>query len=54
MPLWPDGAQIIGVGRSKAYELAKRGEFPIRLLRIGTTYRVSRADLLRYLGETAA
>lgn len=52
IPLWPHAAEILGMGRSTAYDLAKRGEFPVRLLRIGNKYRVSRADLLRYLGET--
>jgi excisionase family DNA binding protein len=52
MPLWPDAALLLGVGRSTAYSLARRGEFPVRLLRVGTKYRVSRADLLTYLGES--
>ena len=38
------------MGRTKAYELAKRGEFPCRVLKIGNSYRVTRADLLRSLG----
>jgi len=44
-------ARAIGLGRTRAYEMAKRGEFPVRLLRLGVRYRVARADLLRYLGE---
>lgn len=52
MPMWPDAARILGMGRSTAYELAKRGEFPVRVLQLGTKKRVSRADLLNYLGET--
>lgn len=51
--LWPTAAEILGMGRSKAYDLAKRGEFPVRLLHIGNSYRIARADLLRYLGEVA-
>lgn len=43
--------RALGMGRTMAYDLAKRGEFPIRLLRLGAKYRVARADLLRYLGE---
>lgn len=61
VPLWPRPttpdepavAPILGIGRSKAYALAAAGEFPVRVLRIGSSYRVTRADLLRYLGETA-
>ena len=26
---------VLGIGRSKSYELAKAGEFPVRVLRIG-------------------
>lgn len=39
-----------GIGRTLGYELAKRGEFPCRVLKIGRAYRVTRADLLRSLG----
>jgi Helix-turn-helix domain len=31
---------ILGIGRSKAYELAKSGEFPVTVLRIGRRYLV--------------
>lgn len=43
--------RALGLGRTLAYDLAKRGEFPVRLLRLGAKYRVARADLMRYLGE---
>lgn len=43
-------AKVLGLGRTKAYELAQRGTFPVRLLRIGQTYRVSSAELLALLG----
>jgi predicted DNA-binding transcriptional regulator AlpA len=48
----PTAARAIGVGRTLAYAMAKRGEFPVRVLRLGASYRVPRADLLRFLGET--
>jgi hypothetical protein len=38
------------IGRTKAHELARSGEFPCRVLRIGSSYRVTRADLFRALG----
>ena len=38
------------IGRTKAHELARSGEFPCRVLRIGSSYRVTRADLFRSLG----
>ena len=43
-------ARALGLGRSTAYELARRGEFPCRVLRMGNSYRVPTADLLRVLG----
>ena len=44
-------ADVIGIGRTLAYELAKTGEFPIRLLRLGRRVVVPTADLLRFLGH---
>jgi predicted DNA-binding transcriptional regulator AlpA len=43
-------ARALGLGRSTAYELARRDEFPCRVLRIGSSYRVPTSDLLRVLG----
>ncbi len=37
------------IGRSTGYELAKRGAYPVRLLRLGNAYRVVTAELLRLL-----
>jgi len=54
VPLWPDAARAFGVGRTKAHELARAGEFPVPVLRLGSTYRVTRSDLLRALGEADA
>lgn len=45
-------ARALGIGRTLAYDMAKRGQFPTRVLRLGTRYRVTRADLLRVLGVT--
>jgi hypothetical protein len=41
--------RALGLGRTKAYELARRGEFPCHLFRIGDTYRVPTAALLKLL-----
>ncbi|MFI5805796.1 integrase [Streptomyces sp. NPDC051561] len=41
--------RALSLGRSKAYELAQRGEFPVRLLRLGNAYRVPTAELLDLL-----
>jgi excisionase family DNA binding protein len=41
---------ILGIGRSKAYELAKSGEFPVTILRVGRRYLVPTSALLALLG----
>jgi Helix-turn-helix domain len=43
-------ASALGMGRTKAYELARNGQFPCRVIRIGDTYRVPTAALLELLG----
>ncbi|MFJ4617386.1 hypothetical protein [Streptomyces sp. NPDC088812] len=42
--------RALQLGRTKGFQLAKSGEYPCRVMRVGHTYRVSRADLLRALG----
>lgn len=46
----PTAARALGLARSTAYELARRREFPCRVLQVGSSYRVPTADLLRVLG----
>ena len=41
---------ILGIGRSKSYELAKSGEFPVRVLRIGRRYLVPTPAIMALLG----
>src|SRR5215470_6607308 len=43
-------ARALGLGRTKAYELAKRDEFPCLVIRIGETYRIPTPGLLKLLG----
>jgi predicted DNA-binding transcriptional regulator AlpA len=43
-------ARALGLGRSTAYELARREAFPCRVLQVGSSYRVPTAELLRVLG----
>ncbi|MEV3934407.1 helix-turn-helix domain-containing protein [Glycomyces sp. NPDC049804] len=43
-------AQILGIGRTVAYRLAKDGQFPVQVLRIGHSYRVPVLRLLELLG----
>lgn len=49
----PAAGEQLGVGRNKAYEMARNGTFPVRVLKIGERYRVPVADLERYLGIDA-
>jgi len=49
----PTAARLLGCGRSLAYELARRDQFPCRVLRLGRRYVVPTADLLRALGLPA-
>ncbi|MBC6463168.1 DNA-binding protein [Actinomadura sp. HBU206391] len=46
--------RALGLGRTKAYELARAGEFPCRVLRVGKTYLVPTAGLLGLLGLDAS
>ncbi|MEU8700088.1 MULTISPECIES: hypothetical protein [unclassified Streptomyces] len=45
--------RALGLGRSKGYELAKHGQYPCKVLRLGNAYRVVTADLLSLLGLAA-
>jgi hypothetical protein len=45
-------ARALGIGRTKAYQLAHADQFPCRIIRIGTHYNIPTADLLRLLGVT--
>ncbi|GAB3645121.1 helix-turn-helix domain-containing protein [Glycomyces tarimensis] len=46
-------AQVLGIGRTVAYRLAKEGRFPVEVLRIGHSYRVPVLRLLELLGADA-
>jgi hypothetical protein len=43
-------ARALDIGRTQAYQLAKAGQFPIRIIRVGTAYHVPTAELLKVLG----
>lgn len=45
--------RALGIGRTKAYELARTDEFPCRVLRVGNSYRVPTAFLRELLGLTS-
>ena len=44
-------ARALGLGRTRAYELARENRFPCKVIRIGTTYRVVTADLQRLVAS---
>jgi hypothetical protein len=43
-------ARALGIGRTTAYALARSGEFPCAVVRVGGTYKVPTIGLLRLLG----
>jgi len=45
-------ARALGIGRTKAYQLAQHNDFPCRIIRVGRAYHVPTADLLTLLGIT--
>jgi hypothetical protein len=42
--------RALNLGRTTGFRLAKIGEYPVKVHRLGNQYRVARADLLRFLG----
>jgi len=43
-------SQILGIGRNGTYELIRRGKYPVRVLEVGGRFKVSKYDLLNFLG----
>jgi excisionase family DNA binding protein len=44
-----EAAKVLGVHRSTAWELWKRGEFPVPVLQVGSRLRVSKVRLAEFL-----
>lgn len=42
--------RAVGISQAHGYALAKAGEYPVRVLRLGAAYRVVTAELLTLLG----
>jgi hypothetical protein len=42
--------RAFGIGRTRAFELARTGEFPCRVLRVGQKFRVPRTAIFEALG----
>ncbi|MGY1846876.1 helix-turn-helix transcriptional regulator [Blastococcus sp. SYSU DS1021] len=51
--MYPDAARVLGIGRTTAYELTRRGQFPVPVLKVGGRYRVVSAHLRELLGVPA-
>ena len=43
-------AKALNMGRTKAYDLARQGQFPIQVIPCGPKYVVPRSALLKVLG----
>ena len=51
VPVWPTVGMAFGKKRSAILELARQGKLPVRVFKIGGTYRVPTAELLTVLGQ---
>lgn len=45
----PDAAAALGISRAQAYVSAKRGDFPVKVIKVGRRYKAVTASLLRAL-----
>ncbi len=46
----PIACKIMGISPSSGYALAKKGEFPVRVVKVGSRYVVPTVGLLELLG----
>lgn len=50
-----EAAEMLGISVALAYRMVREDEFPVRVLKIATVYRVPRAELKRYInGDESA
>lgn len=50
-----EAAEILGIHSDTAYELLRKGEFPVQVIRVGRLIKVPRAPLMRLVnGEEPA
>lgn len=47
----PTAGTVFGLSRSHSYELIKRGEFPAKVVRIGSRYRVLTESVIRAVSD---
>jgi len=43
-------SKVLGIGKNQTYDLIRQGTYPVRILKINGRFRVSKYDLLAYLG----
>lgn len=43
----PEAGRVLGIGRSLAYELVRRGEWPTAVVRVGRLIKIPSGPLLR-------
>jgi len=46
----PTAAKVLGIGRSLAYDLVRRGEWPTQVLHIGKLIKIPTQPLVQLLG----
>lgn len=44
-------AKLLGLGRTRTYELVAKGQFPVPVKRIGREYRVRISDVEKFLTD---
>jgi hypothetical protein len=47
-------SQVLGISKNTTYDLIKTGKYPVRVRMICGKWKVSRYDLLNYLGAGQA
>jgi excisionase family DNA binding protein len=45
-----EAAELLGIGRAKAYSLAREGTFPVPVFKVGARYLVPYLPLVAFLG----
>jgi hypothetical protein len=49
----PTAGAVFGLGRAMSYELARTGQFPVPIIRVGSRFKVPVAGILTTLGLPA-
>ncbi len=47
----PTAAKVLGIGRSLAYDLVRRGDWPTPVLRVGKLIKIPREPLIRLIED---